>query len=214
MQNGLMPADIPASGAAHPGPARLSTVRFSELADRLLDLPGPSRIVAVDGPGGAGKTTFAKRLSVSTSAETITLHTDEFATPDLPTAWWPRLRTVVESLVSGGSATFEPYDWAMGALAPARTVRPVELVIIEGVSSSRTEWAEHLAFSIWIDASPEVCRSRGVSRDGIDPDEWDIEARSEAAFFARDGTYERADLIVDSAASLDSEITIVVQSSV
>lgn len=187
---------------------------FDELADRLLWLPGPHNIVAIDGPGGAGKSTFAQRLRVAAGSATTVLHTDAFARPSQPTEWWPRLRAVIEQLAAGRQATFEPYDWAESSLMPPVTVEPASLVIVEGVSSSRREWAEHVSFGIWVDAGPDICRSRGIDRDGADPEDWDRAALAEAAFFTLDGAVGRADLIVDSSddAAFDPEISFAVRS--
>lgn len=196
-------------------------MRFSDLAARLLGplgdarvLPGGVRIIAIDGPGGAGKSTFARRLVACIDGPFTLLHTDSFATPSEPTAWWPRLRTVIERLAVGESATFEPYDWATRSPLPLRTVEPHPLVIIEGVSASRTEWKRNLAFCIWIDADADVCRRRGMERDGVSQDAWDNDAAAEFAFFEQDGARDRADLIVDSATAtaLGPEIGFVIRS--
>lgn len=196
---------MPENSAATRG---TSAVTFRDLADRLLALAGPHRIVAIDGPGGAGKSTFADRLVASIEAPTTLIHTDSFATPDQPTEWWPTLRTVIEQLAAGHAATFEPYDWGKGSLEPLTTVEPTSLVIIEGVSSSRQEWAEHISFGVWIEASPSVCRQRGVARDGVEPNNWDEAALAEAAFFTLDGAVDRADLIVDSSVDNGFELEI------
>jgi hypothetical protein len=43
--------------------------------------PGPIRLVAVDGPGGAGKSTFARALSEAAGGAPV-IHTDDFAADD------------------------------------------------------------------------------------------------------------------------------------
>jgi len=47
------------------------------------------RIVAIDGPGGAGKSTLAARVAGALDAQVV--RTDDFASWDEPFEWWPRL---------------------------------------------------------------------------------------------------------------------------
>lgn len=174
---------------------------FADLAEQLVELPTPHRLVAIDGTGGAGKSTFAERLVRSMPPSTLLLRTDDFARPDQPIDWWPRLLEVIECLAAGKPATFEPYDWSTNTLLPRRPVEPAEIVLIEGVSSSRRAWSDHLQFSIWLEASADVCQQRGIARDGVTRDQWDREAGSERAFFERDDAKTRADLAVDATAT-------------
>ena len=46
-----------------------------------------TRIVAVDGPGGAGKSSLSEWLAGELDAPIV--HTDDFASWDNPTSWWP-----------------------------------------------------------------------------------------------------------------------------
>src|SRR5215212_9991964 len=56
-----------------------------------------TRIVAVDGPGGAGKSTLAAALAAELDAPVV--HTDDFASWDNPLDWWPRaIHQVLEPL--------------------------------------------------------------------------------------------------------------------
>ena len=48
-----------------------------------------TRLIAIDGPGGAGKTTLAARMAEELKAAVI--HTDEFASWDNPIDWWPEM---------------------------------------------------------------------------------------------------------------------------
>ena len=67
---------------------------FRSLAESILALPGGVRLVAVDGYGGAGKSTFATRLAAALGGAVV-VHTDDFATGEPGVEWWPRLEREV-----------------------------------------------------------------------------------------------------------------------
>lgn len=139
---------------------------FDELTAALLSRPAPVRLVAVDGPGGAGKGTFAARLARS-AAGAVIVHTDDFASWDEPLGWWPRLlEQVIDPLVAGHEGRFQRFDWSEGRLVEWVTVERAPIVISEGVSSGRKGWSHHLAYTVFVDA-PEPSRlRRGLDRDG------------------------------------------------
>ena len=56
---------------------------FRSLAESILALPGGVRLVAVDGYGGAGKSTFADRLAAALGGAAV-VHTDDFAVDGNP----------------------------------------------------------------------------------------------------------------------------------
>lgn len=175
--------------------------RFTDLAATVLAMPGPVRLVGVDGCGGAGKTTFAQRLSAAANHCPV-VHTDDFASYDEPLAWWPRMeRDVVEPLLRGDAATFHPYDWV--ARRPADetiTVRPAPLVVIEGVGATRSAWRDALALRIWVDAPRDVRLRRGLERDGAHMLEfWQWWMAQEDDYVATEQPLAHADVVVDGA---------------
>lgn len=161
------------------------------IVDSILSTPGPIRLVAVDGRGGAGKTTFAEALARE-AGDVPLVHTDDFATR--ASRWWPLLlEEVIEPIKAGDARTFS-------ALAAAGASHPdgPPMVIIEGVSAGRREWAEHLSFVIWIDTPTNERRRRWVKRDGVAAlDEWDSYEDEEDRFFANDPVRDRADLVTN-----------------
>ena len=180
-----------------PGGNALS-VLLDELVASIMAKPGPLRLVAVDGPGGAGKSTFARALSEAAGGAPV-IHTDDFAAADNPIDWWPRLLDqVIEPLVRGSAARYQRYDWPTESLAEWHTIECAPIVIIEGVSAGRSEWARHLTFVIWIETPrPERLR-RAVERDGIEAlEEWETWMGEEDAHYERDPTLERADVVID-----------------
>ena len=71
---------------------------LDEIVAAIMAKPGPLRLVAVDGPGGAGKSTFARELAAAAGGAPV-VHTDDFAAADNPIDWWPRLlEQVIEPL--------------------------------------------------------------------------------------------------------------------
>ena len=180
------------------------TIRsFDDLVGTILDRAGPVRLVAVDGPAGAGKSTFARRLA-RVSGEVPVVPTDDFASWDEPISWWPRLLSqVIEPIDEGRVGRYQRYDWDECRLAEWITVERAPIVVIEGVTASRTEWSQHLAFSIWIHTARVTRLRRGLDRDGHDLiGLWKEWMAAEDDHFEIDRPVMRADLIVDGQPSL------------
>ncbi len=74
---------------------------------------------------------------------------------------------------------------------------PAEVVIVEGVTSSRQAISADLAMSFWVHAPRGERLRRAINRDGEQRRSLWIEwMRLEDEFFARDGAAERADYVV------------------
>lgn len=171
---------------------------FQQLVGELRARPGVVRIVGVDGCGGAGKTTFATRMSHA-AGDCPVVHTDDFASHADALGWWPRLvREVLEPLSQGRPASYVAYDWVNRCDGPIVTVPPADIVIVEGVSATRQAFRDFLAMRIWIDAPRVVRLRRGIARDGEELREfWDWWLRAEDAYVAAERPDLAADLLVD-----------------
>lgn len=174
---------------------------FTELAARILARPaqcGPVRLVAIDGPGGAGKSTFAARLADALGHASV-VHTDDFASWDNPLNWWPRLeQQVLQPLEAGHTGRFQRYDWDRRTLAEWHEVPAAGVLILEGVSSARRAVAERLTYAVWIQVDPEVRLRRGLERDGQEAlGLWQRWMADEDRQFEQDQTVQRSDLLVD-----------------
>jgi len=172
---------------------------FEDLVDRILNKPGSVRLVAIDGPGGSGKTVFANRLSAAAGEHAHQVHTDDFSSWDEPIDWWPRLLAeVIEPLSTGSPGRFQRYDWDKRRLDEWHDVPLSRIVLIEGVGSSRRDWSDHIAFAVWVETPRRVRLERGLARDGRGmKDRWTRWMRCEDAHFDVDHPLSRVDLVVD-----------------
>ena len=160
-----------------------------------------TQIVAIDGLGGSGKSSLAATLSGPLNAPVVT--TDDFASWANPVDWWPDLIVkVLEPLASGRPARYTPTSWG-GRGRPERVVTHGQLVLLEGVSASRTAFRRYLAYSIWVETSRDVRLRRGLERDGVEalPD-WQRWMAAEDAYVKRERPAERVDLVLPGAAGL------------
>jgi uridine kinase len=72
------------------------------------------------------------------------------------------------------------------------------VVVIDGVSSSRIEWAHVLSFAIWVETPRELRLRRGLERDGEAAlPLWEQWMAAEDDYVARDRPDTRADVVVD-----------------
>lgn len=161
------------------------------------------RMVCIDGPAGAGKTTLSAAVAVAArdlgwSAHVVHLddtyagwHQDLFALGG-------RLRNyLVGPLASGHAGRYRRFDWYADQFAEWVSVPATDLLILEGVGASHSNIASRRATLIWVDAPPEVCLTRGLERDGETMrDHWVSWKRREAVFFETNSVRERADVEV------------------
>jgi hypothetical protein len=176
---------------------------LASLAAEIRGRPGDRavRLVAVDGRGGAGKSTLARALAAACGNAPV-VRVDDFLYWGDTSGWWPRLeREALRPLLSGTPARFRVRDWAgdpLGqGLGPQAEILPAEIVIVEGITSSRQAIAADLAMALWVETPRGERLRRAVARDGEQRRSlWMEWMALEDGFFARDRAAERADHVV------------------
>ncbi len=166
-------------------------------------------VVAIDGHGGAGKSTLAAAVAQATGAALV--HTDDFFQPPAhrpggPPAGgrsmaqyydWRRIRAqAMQRLKAGRRATFRRFDWERGGgLDGTVTVAPAALLVLEGVFSAAPELSDLTDRSVLVD-TPEQERLRRL-RARVTPDEWDPDwLIAERAYFGTIRPPSSFDLVV------------------
>jgi len=183
---------------------------------------GSTRLILIDGPAGAGKTTLANRLAVALggtpsggagsytpdgaladAAPVQIIHGD-----DMYEGWGglPRLDEVLldrilEPLARGEQGAFEMWDWVADARSHTIRVPQRPWLIIEGVGVAGPRARELAALTVFVEAPWEVRLQRGVERDHYAYDDvverWNAFEAEERALHARNGTRAAADATVD-----------------
>lgn len=156
-------------------------------------------LVAIDGAGGAGKSTLAASIAEQLdSARIVCL--DDFARPSAP--GWDRdrfRRQVLSPLLAGQNACYQRWDWPTDAGAEWHRVPADSIVIIEGVSSTRSELGDCWDLTIWVDTPRSIRLERGLQRDGeAMRSQWtEVWMPEEDAYVAAQRPAERADLLIN-----------------
>jgi len=156
-----------------------------------------TRIVAIDGLGGAGKSTFAEHLSIALGGVEI-IHTDDFASWENPIDWWPQLiEKVLEPLSRNEMVRFQRSEWQAGSDPEWVEFRPDNFLIVEGVTAAREAFAPYLTYAIWVEAPEELRLRRGLERDGqAAGKQWELWMAEEANYRSRERPDKRADLVI------------------
>jgi uridine kinase len=180
----------------------LETVSQREVVERIRALhptTGSTRLVAIDGHGAAGKSTLARQIAEQLDGVTIVC-LDDFGRPDA--IGWDQQRfqdQILDPLLDGRPGRFQRWDWDTGRLAEWHDVPIDGTVIVEGVSSTRTELGTPWDLTIWVDAPEDVRLVRGVARDGeAMTEQWKtVWIPGENEYVANQRPQLRADLIVN-----------------
>lgn len=170
----------------------IQTIQRVQAPERMI-----TKIIAIDGPGGAGKSSFAELLSQQLGNAPI-LHTDDFASWENPLNWWPRLlEQVLEPLSHHEIVRYQRYDWSTKRLAEWHEIQPPEHLLLEGVSASREAFRPYISFSIWIETPRQERMRRGLERDGEAAlPQWEEWMMSEDEYIDREHPEQKADLVI------------------
>lgn len=200
----------PATGPTEPGEPWRSIAEIAALVlDTTLSRPpslGEGRLVCIDGPTGSGKSTLgeAVRTAAPGSTRCDLVHLDDLLDgwDGLPDVAETLDRDVLAPLRHGRPGRYRRYDWHLGRFAESVVVHPVDLLVVEGVGSGASAYAENITTLVWVDAPADLRLARGVARDG-EPvrDELVAWMAREEDHLRRERGRERADLVVDGARS-------------
>ncbi len=133
------------------------------------------KIIAIDGPAGAGKSTLARRIKEKLSdlvgVENISIvHMD-----DLYEGWENALtsqltKTLVSQILTpvsmGKRFSYRKYDWLSGRYGDFVEQEPPKYLILEGVGAGQKTTRKYLDHLIWIDIDLETGLQRVLQRDG------------------------------------------------
>ena len=183
----------------------MSLAADGEIGDLLAAAPGrgataqagPTRVVAIDGRSGSGKTSLAAWLRSELRAPVVTLE-------DLYGGWDGLERgidllvsEVLKPLSAGRAARVPRYDWVTAAWETPWVLAPPEVLIVEGAGAGARRAETYTNLLIWVEAPQAVRKKRALDRDGETfAPYWDMWAAQEDAMLEREHTRERADLVV------------------
>jgi uridine kinase len=156
-----------------------------------------TRVVAVDGRSGAGKTSLAASLQAALGAPVVALE-------DLYGGWNGLERgidllvsAVLEPLAAGRAARVPRYDWIAAAWRAPWTLEPPAVLIVEGVGAGARRAAGYESVLVWMEEPAPVRKKRALDRDGETfAPYWDAWAAQEDAMLARENTPDRADIVI------------------
>jgi len=160
---------------------------------------GAMRVVAIDGPSGAGKTDFTTALAERLPSAQV-LHMDDLypGWDGLAQAITALHERVLAPLARGEEAAYQRWDWEHDRYAEWLSLPAAKLLLVEGVGAGAKPgwWLESVL--IWLEADRDERFRRGIERDGeLYLPHWQHWADREETHFADDETRSRADLIIN-----------------
>jgi len=166
----------------------------------------PIIFIAIDGKGGAGKSTLAKQLSEMLKVEII--HTDDFTTFDKPAYDGSDkvIEEVFNPIIRGSrSLSYERLQVWPGEPTMVKNQAISDVMLIEGCGVSCEKFRPYLSYVITTSLDDDIRIKRIIARDVVDGGRSSEEndrigklwEEKENEYFSQDDPLLRSDLIID-----------------
>ncbi len=156
-------------------------------------------LLAIDGPAGAGKTTFAAKLEAELSCKGTVkvIHMD-----DLYNGWENALSNALSEILdristahlAGKECVIKIFNWHTMQFDREEKIELTDYLIIEGVGAAQQIVRETGATTYWLDIEPEIGLQRVLDRDGAQIEQqmrqWQVD---QDKHFTRDETRENCE---------------------
>ncbi|MCK9893529.1 dephospho-CoA kinase [Frankia sp. AgB32] len=165
---------------------------------------GNTRVLAVDGRSGGGKTTLARAVAGRLGAPVLPMDDLYDGWDGLASGVGQLVEGILRPLADGRRPRWRRYDWAAGRYGALVTLDPVGLLVVEGVGAGARAAAPLLSGLVYVAAPASLRRRRALARDGdtFIP-HWDRWAGQEERYLAADDVAGRADILVNGAPGAD-----------
>lgn len=193
----------------------MTKIKLQEYLKHIKPKVGSTAFIAIDGHGGAGKSTLSAFLAKKLSASVI--HTDDFASWDNPLDWWPLVIDHVFKPISYGvkRLTYPRSSWWQGHDRQPISQKVTPYMILDGVSSLRSEFRSYISLGIFVETPAAISQQRGITRDlehGESEEKvrqlWQTFYQQEQAYIQRDKPKEYAEIVLDGTQPFEKQITI------
>ena len=175
-----------------------------------LDSDYATKLVAIDGRGGSGKSSFTKAL-VSINPEYQIIQIDHFPCTAEDYAFHDSgtqtridtsriINEAIEPLLAGDIARYSTTCWwGSNKQQNALSVKPEGVVLLEGCYALLPILRKYYSYSIWIDCAASVALKRAIKRDGEESREaWEnAYYLNEESYIKKFNPKESANLIVE-----------------
>jgi hypothetical protein len=151
------------------GPWRAVAVEeLSPVSSMLGDPLGRPAVVAIDGRGGPGKSTLARRPHAALTASAI-VHTDDVAWHHSLFDWHqPLAREVLQPIRNGQPVAYRPPACQERGRAGAIVVPTgLDLVLVEGTGAGRRELAHLVDAVVWVQSGEREAKRRVPAPEGV-----------------------------------------------
>jgi uridine kinase len=164
---------------------------------RAAPRAGGTRVLAIDGRSGSGKTSLAATLRDQLQAPVVSLEDLYGGWDGLEHGIDLLVAAVLEPLAAGQAARVPRYDWVAREWAEPVAVEPPPILIVEGVGAGARRAAAFESVLVWLEVPAPTRKKRALDRDGATfAPYWDRWAAQEDAMLDRERTPDRADIVI------------------